>query len=165
MQTNKIKYISYLFIIVALMAIDQYSKYLIVSIFKLNDSVNIIDDFFRITYVQNFGAGFSIMQNETIFFYIITPICLVLFVYLLLKTKKDDYISKVSLLLIIGGTLGNFLDRIFRVYVVDFLDFTIFGWNFPIFNIADSFLTIGVILYIIAILKEEKHAKARTVSE
>ena len=104
-------------------------------------------------------AGFSIMQNATTTFYIITPICLCIFGYLLYKTKKSEYLSKIALLLMIGGTIGNFIDRIVRIYVVDFLDFYIFGWDFPVFNFADMCLTVGVILYIIIVLTEKKDAK------
>lgn len=157
MKTNKLTYLTYLFIIVALVSIDQYSKYVITSYFELGQSKTIIENFFWLNYVQNFGAGFSIMQNARTTFLIITPICLVLFGYLLYKAK--DNLSKAALLLMIGGTIGNFIDRIVTTYVVDFLSFNIFGWDFPVFNLADTFLTIGVILYIICLILEEKHAK------
>lgn len=157
MKTNKLTYLTYLFIIVALVSIDQYSKYVITSYFELGQSKTIIENFFCLNYVQNFGAGFSIMQNARTTFLIITPICLVLFGYLLYKAK--DNLSKAALLLMIGGTIGNFIDRIVTTYVVDFLSFNIFGWDFPVFNLADTFLTIGVILYIICLILEEKHAK------
>ena len=152
-------YLIYIFVVVSLVGIDHYTKFLVTNLIDLNSSVKVIDGFFSLTYVQNFGAGFSIMQNETIFFYILTPICLVIFVYLLLKAK--ELLSKIALLLMISGTIGNFIDRIVTIYVVDFLDFNIFGWDFPIFNFADICLTIGVFLYIIIIFKEEKDAKAR----
>ena len=157
MKTNKLTYLTYLFIIVALVSIDQYSKYVITSYFELGQSKTIIENFFCLNYVQNFGAGFSIMQNARTTFLIITPICLVLFGYLLYKAK--DNLSKAALHLMIGGTIGNFIDRIVTTYVVDFLSFNIFGWDFPVFNLADTFLTIGVILYIICLILEEKHAK------
>lgn len=159
MKTNKFNYLIYTFIILILVSIDQFTKSIILSYFKLNESKVIIDGFFSLTYVQNFGAGFSIMQNARTTFLIITPLCLIGFVYLLLKS--NDLLSKSALLLMIGGTLGNFVDRLIRVYVVDFLDFIIFGWDFPIFNGADVFLTIGVTLYIVALIKEEKDAKAK----
>ena len=99
------------------------------------------------------------MQNARTTFLIITPICLVGFTYLFIKS--NDKLSKTALLLMVSGTIGNFIDRIVRVYVVYFLDFIIFGWDFPIFNVADIFLTVGVCLYIIALIKEEKDAKIK----
>ncbi|MBQ3419174.1 MAG: signal peptidase II [Erysipelotrichaceae bacterium] len=153
-------YLIYFFIVAVLVFIDQFSKSLIVSTIDLNQSITVIKGFFNITYVRNFGAGFSIMQNATTTFYIITPICLILFIYLLIKTKEKDYLSKTALLLMIGGTIGNFLDRIINVYVVDFLDFIIFGWDFPVFNFADICLTIGVGIYIVSLLKESKNERA-----
>ena len=159
MKTNKFNYLIYLFIVVSLVSLDQYTKSIILNYFELYESKTIIDGFFSLTYVQNFGAGFSIMQNARTTFLIITPICLVGFTYLFIKS--NDKLSKTALLLMISGTIGNFIDRIVRIYVVDFLDFIIFGWDFPVFNVADIFLTIGVCLYIIALIKEEKDAKIK----
>ena len=159
MKTNKFNYLIYLFIVVSLVSLDQYTKSIILNYFELYQSKTIIDGFFSLTYVKNFGAGFSIMQNARTTFLIITPICLVGFTYLFIKS--NDKLSKTALLLMISGTIGNFIDRIVRIYVVDFLDFIIFGWDFPIFNVADIFLTIGVCLYIIALIKEEKDAKIK----
>lgn len=159
MKTNKFNYLIYLFIVVSLVSLDQYTKSIILNYFELYQSKTIIDGFFSLTYVQNFGAGFSIMQNARTTFLIITPICLVGFTYLFIKS--NDKLSKTALLLMISGTIGNFIDRIVRIYVVDFLDFIIFGWDFPIFNVADIFLTIGVCLYIIALIKEEKDANIK----
>lgn len=152
-------YLVYLFVTFSLVAIDQYSKSLIVTYLELNKPIEIIPNFFKLNYVQNFGAGFSIMQNSRTIFLIITPVCLICFAILLLKVKKGDILSKVALLLIMGGTIGNFIDRIATTYVVDFLDFYIFGYDFPVFNFADICLTIGVFLYIIVIFKESKNAK------
>ena len=159
MKTNKFNYLIYLFIVVSLVSLDQYTKSIVLNYFELYQSKTIIDGFFSLTYVQNFGAGFSIMQNARTTFLIITPICLIGFTYLFIRS--NDKLSKTALLLMISGTIGNFIDRIVRVYVVDFLDFIIFGWDFPIFNVADIFLTIGVCLYIIALIKEEKDAKIK----
>lgn len=159
MKTNKFNYLIYLFIVVSLVSLDQYTKSIILNYFELYESKTIIDGFFSLTYVQNFGAGFSIMQNARTTFLIITPICLIGFTYLFIKS--NDKLSKTALLLMISGTIGNFIDRIVKIYVVDFLDFIIFGWDFPIFNVADIFLTIGVCLYIIALIKEEKDAKIK----
>lgn len=163
MKTNKFIYIIYLFIITSLVSIDQFSKEIILTYFNVGDSKTIIDGFFSLTYVQNYGAGFSIMQNARTTFLIITPICLIAFVYLLLKS--NDNLSKTALLLMISGTIGNFVDRIIRIYVVDFLDFIFFGWDFPIFNFADCCLTIGILFYIIALIKEDTNAKNKLASK
>lgn len=151
-------YLFYFTVVFGLVAFDQLSKYYIVANIPLNSAIDIIPGFFKVTYVQNFGAGFSILQNQNTLFLIITPIAIIFLCYLLFKTKKGDLFTIGGLLLMIAGALGNFIDRIFTVYVVDFLDFVIFGYDFPVFNIADSFLTIGVFLFIIAILKEKDNA-------
>lgn len=151
-------YLFYFTVVFGLVAFDQLSKYYIVANIPLNSAIDIIPGFFKVTYVQNFGAGFSILQNQNTLFLIITPIAIIFLCYLLFKTKKGDLLTISGLLLMIAGAFGNFIDRIFTVYVVDFLDFVIFGYDFPVFNIADSFLTIGVFLFIIAILKEKDNA-------
>ena len=148
----------YLFVIAFIVGLDQLSKSIIVQTLKLNETIVVIKDFFNITYVQNKGAGFSILQGQMTFFYIITIIALILLSYLLYKSK--DKISIIAYLFMIGGAIGNFIDRLLLGYVVDFLDFYIFNYNYPVFNIADSFLTIGVILLIISVLKEKKDGKA-----
>ena len=149
-------YLIYLFVILFLVGLDQLSKSIIVQTIKLNDYIVVIKDFFNITYVQNRGAGFSILQGQMTFFYIITVIALIVLTYLLLKSK--DKLSKTAYLLMIGGAIGNFIDRLLLGYVVDFLDFYIFGYNYPVFNLADSFLTVGVILMVISVLLEKKDA-------
>ena len=152
-------YLFYIVLIILMVFLDQISKYIIVSKFSLGQSIEIIKDFFSLTYVQNYGAGFSIMQNATYTFYVITVIAVVILTYMLLKAKKEEKLNKISYLLIIGGALGNFIDRLTRIYVVDFLDFLIFGWNFPVFNVADCFVTIGCFLLIFSTIMEYKNAK------
>ena len=151
-------YASYLLLIIAIVGLDQVSKYVVVTHIDLGNKIEIIKDFFNVTYVRNYGAGFSIMQNQTLFFYVVGIAAVIVFSYYLIKDKSGS-LFKASYLMIIGGTIGNLIDRIVNKYVVDFLDFYIFGYDFPVFNIADSFLTIGCILLIITILIEDKHAK------
>ena len=93
-----------------------------------------------------------------IFFYIITIIGLV-FMYYLYKNAKDNNIEKYAVLMMIGGTLGNLYDRVLYQYVRDFLDFIIFGYDFPVFNFADTFLCCGVFIYIIKVLYDEYNLK------
>ena len=142
-------YIIYLFIILFEVLLDQYSKQIVTAYLDLYQKVEVIPSFFNLTYVQNYGAGFSILEGQRFLFLFITIVAIIIFSYMLYKGKNSHIVYKTSLLLILGGTLGNFIDRIVHTYVVDFLDFIIFGYDFPVFNIADSFLTIGVILLLI----------------
>lgn len=152
-------YALYILAIVVLVAADQFSKFLIVKNIAELTSIDLIDNFFKITYIKNFGAGFSILQNQTIFLVVITVIALCVVTYLLIKSKNSESLNRICYLLIIGGAIGNLIDRFSYGYVVDFLDFYIFGYNFPVFNLADSFITIGCFLLIISIILENKRGK------
>lgn len=153
-------YALYLLAIIVLVTIDQFSKYLITqNLFDGVKEIVLIKDFFNITNVKNYGAGFSILQNQTIFLIVVTFVALGFVTYLLLKSKNSESLNRVCYILIIGGALGNLIDRLTLGYVIDFLDFYIFGYDFPVFNLADSFLTIGCILLIISILLENRRAK------
>ena len=152
-------YTLYLLTIVVLVTADQFSKFLIVKNFVENEKIVLIKDFFNITYIKNYGAGFSILQNQTIFLVVVTIAAIGFVTYLLIKSKNNEAFNRICYLLIIGGAIGNLIDRLTLGYVIDFLDFYIFGYDFPVFNIADSFLTIGCILLIISILLESKRGK------
>ena len=149
----------YIIFITILVLLDQFAKRAVVENMALGESINIIDGFFSLTYVRNYGAGFSILQNATFFLLAMTVIaCGVLF-YMLMTSDKKDLYAKMSYLLIISGAIGNFIDRIRFSYVVDFLDFNIFGYNYPVFNVADCFVTVGCFMLIIKVLRESIHAK------
>jgi signal peptidase II len=109
--------------------------------------------------VRNYGAGFSIMQHETAFLTALSIIAIIILSYMLIKAKKSDTVSIISYILIISGALGNLIDRARLGYVVDFLDFNIFGYDYPVFNIADSFITVGCFILIIMVILETKNAK------
>lgn len=153
-------YALYLLAIVVLVSIDQFSKYLITqNLFDGVKEIKLIDNFFYITNVKNYGAGFSILQNQKIFLIIVTIIAIIFVAYLLVKSKNSESLNRVCYILIIGGAIGNLIDRITLGYVIDFLDFYIFGYDFPVFNLADCFLTVGCFLLIISILLETKRVK------
>ena len=142
---------SILFVIL-LVVLDQASKIYLTLVNKTSPiDLEVIRGFFRITYTCNDGAAFSILKGKRVFFIIMTIVVVFLIVYYLLKNKVY-WVEKYSLLLIISGAVGNLIDRIMYGYVIDFLDFIIFGYDFPVFNIADSFITIGAIGLIISIL-------------
>ena len=140
-------------IIIISIVSDQLTKFWAMEVLKNGDSIKIIGNFLRFTYAENKGAAFSILQNQRTFFLVITLVMLVFLGYIYFKTKNITKLSKLSIAMIAGGALGNFIDRFRLGYVVDFIDVR-FGefYNFPVFNIADSFVVCGTILMIILIL-------------
>lgn len=152
-------YLVYLVAICIFTLLDQLSKKQIVDYLKLGEKIEIIKGFFNITHVRNYGAGFSILQNARLFLSLVSIIAIVVLIYFLVTTKKKDTLTSMSYLMVISGALGNLLDRLRQGYVVDFLDFKIFGWDYPVFNVADIFITIGCLLLIIISIKGEKDAK------
>ncbi len=134
--------------------VDQISKILVVKFLDLN-SVTLIKNFFYLTYTNNTGAAFSILTDKRIFLVLVGIIIIILLIYYLKKHQIKNTINKIAFALVIGGSLGNLIDRIIRGSVVDFIDIKIFSYNFPIFNLADTFITIGVLLLLININKEE----------
>ena len=151
-----LKYLIALFVI----ALDQWTKWLIVKNMEIGESIEIINGFLYITSHRNKGAAWGILQNQMLFFYVITIIVVVAIIYYMQKYAKQNAMLGVALSLMLGGAIGNFIDRLYRKEVVDFIHTYIFGYNFPIFNIADSSLTIGVILlFIYFLFFEEKKQK------
>lgn len=133
--------------------IDQISKNLVNLYMNLNQSISIINNFFSLTYVQNEGAAFSILSGHRLLFIILTIIALnIIYLYIKdLKTKFENIIYS----LLIGGIIGNLIDRVLYGYVIDFLDFKFLGYNFAIFNLADSFIVISVLLLLIKSLGDK----------
>lgn len=142
-------------LIIIFISLDQISKFCVVSNMKLYSSIKIIPNFFSITYNTNYGAAFGSFEGQKYLFYIITIIVLIYF-FKEYKKYNINNLTRVSLILIISGIIGNFIDRIIHGYVIDYLDFNIFSYNFPIFNFADSLMVIGVIILIIYTIMEEK---------
>jgi signal peptidase II len=137
--------------------LDQLSKILVHAKMNLYDSFTVIPSLLDFTYIRNEGIAFGINFPGGKIFFIIFPILITFYLISLLKNKEfEDNISQIALLLIIGGAIGNILDRIFRGYVVDFIDFHINGAHWYIFNISDSSVTIGLLflLYSSIIIKK-----------
>lgn len=146
-------YIIYGLITIVSIILDQFTKYLAVINLKDKASFHIIGDFLRFTYVENKGAAFGMLQNQRWFFIIATIILTALLIYMIWFNKKITNPSKLVLSLVFGGAMGNFIDRLRLAYVVDFVDVR-FGkfYNFPVFNVADSCLVVGIGILILLIL-------------
>ncbi|MDQ7229778.1 signal peptidase II, partial [Staphylococcus haemolyticus] len=117
-------------------------------------SYEVIPNFLNITSHRNNGAAWGILSGKMGFFYIITIVILIVLVLFYIKEAKYNLFMQVAISLLFAGALGNFIDRLVNGEVVDFVDTNIFGYDFPIFNVADSSLTIGVLFIIIALLKD-----------
>lgn len=133
--------------------LDQLSK-IIVSIYLVNNPITVFDNFFLLRYATNTGAAWSILSNHQIILSLISIVFLIL-IFIFKKNFKSNTRNDFAFALLYGGILGNLVDRIIHGYVIDFLDFYIFGYNYPIFNIADMAIVVGIILIIIAIFKGE----------
>ena len=137
-----------------IIVIDQVTKWIIASSMKIGDSYEVIPNFLNLTSHRNNGAAWGILSGKMFFFYIITVIILIVLVLFFIKEAQYNLFMQLAISLLFAGALGNFIDRLLNGEVVDFIDTNIFGYDFPIFNVADSSLTIGVMLVIIALLKD-----------
>ena len=139
-----------------LILLDQLSKNFIVNHFSLGESKEVIVNFFSISSHRNRGAAWGILQDSRLFFLIVTVIFIAILTYYLFKQKNTlSSFDKGTFALIYGGAIGNFIDRLTRHEVVDFLDFRIFGYDFPIFNLADCFICVGVLFLLFKIIKKK----------
>ena len=146
MNKNVLKYLIFLISSVFLIILDQFTKHLATEHLKNNKPYVIIDNVLELTYVENRGAAFGILQNKQILFYILTVIVLVVIMVLLYKIDdlKNNILYFVFLVLIFSGAIGNFIDRVKNKYVVDFIYFK--PIDFPVFNFADIYITVACIL-------------------
>lgn len=156
MNKNKEKIYSISAIVII---IDQIIKIIVSTKMKINQEIEVIPNFFSILYLKNKGAAFSILKDQKILLVIISLIVLFIINKYIDKTKIFNKLSILSLGFIIGGIIGNLLDRLIQDGVIDYLSFGFNNYYFPVFNIADTFIVIGVFLMIIGLIKEEKEVK------
>jgi signal peptidase II len=148
-----------------LVALDQLTKLYIHTHFHLGESVVVIPNFFNFTYVRNFGAAFGFLAEShpsfrELFFLSMPPIALIIILGILRGVKNEDSKQIIALSSIFGGAIGNYIDRIRFRYVIDFLDFHIYGkWSWPAFNIADMAIVGGVGLLLLLMFLENSKKK------
>ena len=147
-----------------IIAIDALSKYIVSSNMNLYQSIPLIKGVFSITFVKNTGASFGVFQGGRWFFIAITLLMMGFIVGYTIKKKEKNKLYLLSASFIVGGGIGNLIDRIITGEVVDFFDFCLI--NFAIFNVADCFIVVGVILMLIYCLLEEiKEKRAKRDGE
>lgn len=137
--------------------LDYITKRIVSGNMVLYQSIPVIKGVFNITYVKNTGASFGMMAGARWFFVAVTVILIAAVIYYAVKNKITDKLFLVSASFVVGGGIGNLIDRIATGAVVDFFDFCLI--NFAIFNVADCFVVVGVILMAIYYIKEEKTKK------
>ena len=168
-------------IVILVVIIDQVSKYLVKSFMRLGDSYNIFGNFFKLTYIENYGMAFGIQLGNRFVFSVLSILAVFLIIYYLIQSFKGQLFMSISLSLILGGAIGNLIDRIWNGRVVDFLDFEFFNINiprfellslnfsgyqldrWPIFNIADSAVTCGMIMVTIVVFTIKDQRKQEII--
>ena len=148
----------YALIIAAVIAIDRFVKLWAQKALPTREgwTLPVWEDVFHLTYVENRGAAFGMLQNQRVFFVIITLLIVLVLIWLLFIKKEQKFLTGAALSLIMGGALGNFYDRLVYGFVVDMFDFRLI--NFAVFNVADSALCIGVALIALLIILEDVEA-------
>jgi signal peptidase II len=152
----------YYLIALIVFLVDQGTKYLIATRLELGEQIPVIGNFFLITSHRNRGAAFGILQGQQWFFFLVTVVVVGGIVWYLNKTRHSRKMLSVALGLVLGGAIGNFLDRMISGEVVDFLLFNFGSYSFPIFNVADSCIVIGVGLILLDSFRDLKNGEEIT---
>tara|TARA_R110002110_G_scaffold271566_1_gene486956 strand:- start:54532 stop:55071 length:540 start_codon:yes stop_codon:yes gene_type:complete len=157
--STRLKWFKWLPLIVLL---DQASKLLVMQNLKLGDAIDIIPGL-RLVLLHNYGVAFGMFNENALVSRLIllaVAVGISLFIGIwLYRTTVQEKAQGIGLVFILGGALGNIIDRVVQGYVVDFIDFYFKSWHFPAFNIADSFITIGAFFIILSIFKDEQQSK------
>ena len=154
-------------VIAAVIGLDQLTKWLTVVNLEEYESFPVWQDVFHFTYVKNTGMAFGMLKDHRWVFMVFSTIAIVALIIYLFRFRPESRWMQVSMAMIIGGGIGNMIDRVFLGYVVDFIDVTLI--NFAVFNIADSFVCIGagimILCLVLDLIKEIKLEKAKKAEE
>jgi len=143
-------------LLVLLAVLDQLTKIAATTYLQLHVRVKIVENFFYLTLSHNTGAAWSILEGQSMLFIVFAIAATGYIIYYLNTHKTINKWMKLSLIMIAAGAIGNVIDRIIYGYVIDFLDFYIFGYDFPVFNFADSCITVGMFILALCILLDKE---------
>jgi signal peptidase II len=155
------RYLILALISLSTVALDQVSKVQIMQTMRLHESIPVVAEFFSLTYIRNPGAAFGLLASSgqtfrLIFFGLTSVFALGLLGMIFFRLRQDDWIGQLSIAGILGGAIGNLLDRVRFGEVIDFLDFYVNGYHWPAFNVADAAISVGVFFLILHFALEKK---------
>lgn len=137
---------------------DQIIKMFVTSQMSANQTIEVIGNFFNISYVRNYGAAWNIFMGNRFFLVFVAIMTIYLIYSFCIKNNKLNKLEIIVYSVLLGGIVGNLIDRVVFGYVIDYLDFTIYGYNFPVFNFADICIVLSVTVIIINIIRGEIYA-------
>lgn len=160
-MSRNARYLTLAFLTVSTVVLDQVSKVQIMQAMRLHESIPIFPEFFSLTYIRNPGAAFGLLASSgqafrLIFFGVTSVFALGLLGMIFFRLRQDDWVGQLSIAAILGGAIGNLLDRVRFGEVIDFLDFYINGYHWPAFNVADAAISVGVFFLILHFALDKK---------
>ncbi len=169
-MSTSVRYFLLGFLSLAIVVLDQVTKVYVMETMRLHESIPVVANFFSITYIRNPGAAFGFLSSSSssfrfVFFGLTSVFAVGLLGTILVRMPKDDWMGRLSVAAILGGAIGNLLDRVRYGEVIDFLDFYINGYHWPAFNIADSAITVGVVFLILHFALEKEPEEAPVIPE
>ena len=169
-MSTSIRYLLLGLLSLAIVVLDQVTKVHVMETMRLHESIPVISNFFSITYIRNPGAAFGFLSSSSssfrfVFFGITSVFAVGLLGTILVRMPKDDWMGRLSVAGILGGAIGNLLDRLRYGEVIDFLDFYINGYHWPAFNVADSTITVGVVFLILHFALEKDPKEVPVIQE
>ncbi len=169
-MSPSIRYLLLGLLSLAIVVLDQVMKVYVMETMRLHESIPVIANLFSITYIRNPGAAFGFLSSSSssfrfVFFGLTSVFAVGLLGMILVRMPKEDWMGRLSVAGILGGAIGNLLDRLRYGEVIDFLDFYINGYHWPAFNVADSAITVGVVFLILHFALEKEPEPSPVVSE
>lgn len=160
-MSTSVRYLLLGLLSLAIIVVDQITKVYVMQAMRLHESIPVIPNFFSITYIRNPGAAFGFLSSSSgsfrfVFFGLTSIFAMGLLGTILVRMPKHDWMGQLSVAAILGGAIGNLLDRLRYGEVIDFLDFYVDAYHWPAFNVADSAITVGVV-FLILHFAFEKH--------